>query len=117
MRYKLLFPDAVIPENILQDGFGVDEVGAEDLIEGCDGATEVFGNEIGGNSRGQGEAGSRQGIGSLTEGFVVTDIGNKCGIAVGNQVGFQLGKGSAQFRNAQTVLRGEFNYNSFFTMR
>jgi len=27
-----LFPDAMIPENILQEGFGVDEVGAEDFL-------------------------------------------------------------------------------------
>ena len=52
MRYKLLFPDAVIPENILQDGFGVDEVGAEDLVEGGDGTAEVFGDEVGGGAGG-----------------------------------------------------------------
>ena len=45
-----LFPDAMIPEDILQDRFGVDEVGAEDLVEGGDGAAEVFGDEVGGDA-------------------------------------------------------------------
>ena len=45
-----LFPDAMIPEDILQDRFGVDEVGAEDLIERGDGAAEVFGDEVGGDA-------------------------------------------------------------------
>ena len=45
-----LFPDAMIPEDILQEGFGVDEVGAEDLVERGDGTAEVFGDEVGGNS-------------------------------------------------------------------
>ena len=37
----------MIPEDVLQEGFGVDEVGAEDLVEGGDGAAEVFGDEVG----------------------------------------------------------------------
>ena len=77
MCYKLLFADAMLPEYILQHAFRVDEVGAEDLVEGGDGAAEVFGDEVGGGAGGEGEAGVSEGIGSLTEGFVVTDIGNK----------------------------------------
>ena len=70
----------MIPENIMQDRLGVDEVLAEDLVEGGDGAAEVFGDEIGGGSGRQSETGVGEGIGRLTEGFVVTDIGNKCGV-------------------------------------
>ena len=95
-----LFPDAMIPEDIVQDGFGVDEVLAEDLVEGGDGASEVFGDEIGGGSGRQCEAGVGEGIGRLAKGFVVTDIGNKCGIGIGDQVGFQTGQGLAQFGDA-----------------
>ena len=40
----------MIPEDILQEGFGVDEVGAEDLVERGDGAAEVFGDEVGGDA-------------------------------------------------------------------
>ena len=79
----------MIPEDILQEGFGVDEVGAEDLVEGSDGAAEVFGDEVGGGAGGEGEAGVREGIGGLAEGFVVADVGDKSRIRVGNQVGFQ----------------------------
>ena len=52
-----LFPDAMIPEDILQDGFGVVEVGAEDLVEGGDGAAEVFGDEVSRDAGGQSLAG------------------------------------------------------------
>jgi len=40
----------MIPEDILKDGFWVDEVGAEDLVKGGDGAAEVFGDEVGGDA-------------------------------------------------------------------
>ena len=52
-----LFPDAVIPEYIMQHSFWVDEVGAEDLVEGGDGAAEVFGDEVGRDAGGQSLAG------------------------------------------------------------
>ena len=68
----------MIPENTLQHRLGINEVGAEDLVEGGDGAAEVFGDEIGGDSGGEGEACVGEGIGCPEEGFVVTDIGNKC---------------------------------------
>ena len=43
---QILLADAMIPEDIVQDGLGVDEVLAEDLVEGGDGAAEVFGDKI-----------------------------------------------------------------------
>ena len=95
-----LFPDAMIPEDIVQDGFGVDEVLAEDLVEGGDGAAEVFGNEVGGDSGGERLAGGGEGFGRLTEGFVMTDIGNKCRIRVRNQVRFEMREGGTEFGNA-----------------
>ena len=79
----------MIPEDILQEGFGVDKVGAEDLVEGGDGVAEVFGDEIGGGADGEGEAGVGEGIGRLAEGFVVADVGDKSRIRVGNQVRFE----------------------------
>ena len=88
-----LFPDAVIPENPLQHILGVDQVLAEDLVEGGDGTAEVFGDEIGGSAGGEGLAGVGKGIGSPVKRFVVTDIGNKSRIRVGDQVRFQLGQG------------------------
>ena len=75
---QILLPDAMIPENTLQEGFGVDEVGAEDLVEGGDGAAEVFGDEVGRDAGGQSEPRIKEGSGRVPEGFVVTDIGNKC---------------------------------------
>ena len=105
---RRLFPDAVIPEDIMQDGLGVDEVLAEDLVEGGDGAAEVFGDEIGGDSGGQCLACIGEGSGRLTEGFVVTDIGNKRGVRIRDQVRFQAREGRAEFRNAQTALCSEF---------
>ena len=84
-----LLPDAMIPEDILQEGFGVDEVGAEDVVEGGDGAAEVFGDEIGRDVEGQCLASIGEGSGRVPEGFVVTDIGNKCRICVGDQVRFE----------------------------
>ena len=98
----------MIPEDIVQDGFGVDEVLAEDLVEGGDGAAEVFGDEVGGGSGRQGEAGVGEGIGRLAKGFVVADIGNKCRVRIRNQVRFQAREGSAELRNAETALSGEF---------
>ena len=79
----------MIPEDVLQEGFGVDEVGAEDLVEGGDGAAEVFGDEVGRDSGGQCLAGVGEGSGRIPEGFVVADIGNKCRIRVGDQVRFK----------------------------
>ena len=95
MSLQILLADAVIPEDIMQDGLGVDEVLAEDLVEGGDGAAEVFGDEVGGGSGGQSEAGVGEGIGRLAKGFVVTDIGNKCRVRVRNQVRFQAREGGA----------------------
>ena len=89
MVKKSLLADAMLPEYILQHAFRVDEVGAEDLVEGGDGAAEVFGDEVGGGAGGEGEAGICEGIGGLAEGFVVTDIGNKSRIRVGDQVRFK----------------------------
>ena len=43
---KDLFSDAMIPENTMQHRLRIDEILAEDLIEGRDGAAEVFGNEF-----------------------------------------------------------------------
>ena len=37
----------MIPKYVLQHRFRVDEVGAKDLVEGGDGAAEVFGDKIG----------------------------------------------------------------------
>ena len=79
----------MIPEDILQEGFGVDEVGAEDLVAGGDGAAEVFGDKIGGDAGGLCLAGVGEGRGRVPEGFVVTDIGNKCRIRIGDQVRFK----------------------------
>ena len=73
----------------MQYGFRFDKVGAQDLVEGKDGPAKVFGDQIGRGAGGEGEAGGGEGIGGLAEGFVVTDIGNKCGIRIGNQVVFQ----------------------------
>ena len=44
----------MIPEYILQEGFGVDEVSAEDLVEGGDGAAEVFRQKVGSQAGWQG---------------------------------------------------------------
>ena len=104
----------MIPEDILQEGFGVDEVGAEDLVEGGDGAAEVFGDEIGGDAGGQSLAGVGEGSGRIPEGFVVADIGNKCRIRVGDQVRFESRQGSAQLGKALTGLGGEFYNNHLF---
>ena len=52
---SFLLADAMIPKNILQQGFWVDEVGAEDLVEGGDGAAEVFGDKVGRDAGGQSE--------------------------------------------------------------
>ena len=89
MIIRHLLADAMIPEDILQEGFGVDEVGAEDVVEGGDGAAEVFGDEIGRDVEGQCLASIGEGSGRVPEGFVVTDIGNKCRICVGDQVRFE----------------------------
>ena len=98
----------MIPEDVLQEGFGVDEVGAEDLVEGGDGAAEVFGDEVGWDAGGQSLAGVGEGSVRVAEGFVVTDIGNKCRIRIGNQVRFQAREGSAELRDSETALCGEF---------
>ena len=90
----------MLPENTPQHSLGVDEVGAEDLVEGGDGAAEVFGDEVGGGAGGEGVAGVGEGGGSLAEGFVVADVGDKSRIHVGNQVGFQGGEGRAEVRDA-----------------
>ena len=58
----------MIPEDILQEGFGVDEVGAEDLVEGGDGAAEVFGDEVGRDSGGQSPTGIGEGSGRVPKG-------------------------------------------------
>lgn len=68
----------MIPKDILQHRFGVDEVLTEDLVEGGDGAAEVLGDEIGRDAGGQSLAGVGEGRGRIPEGFVVADIGNKC---------------------------------------
>ena len=104
----------MIPEDVLQEGFGVDEVGAEDLVEGGDGAAEVFGDEVGRDAGGQSPTGIGEGSGRVPKGFVVTDIGNKCRIRVGDEVRFETRQGSAQFGEAQTGLGGEFYNNHLF---
>ena len=106
----------MIPEDILQEGFRVDEVGAEDLVEGGDGAAEVFGDEIGRDAGGQCLAGVGEGRGRIPEGFIVTDIGNKCRIRVGDEVRLELRQGSAQYGKAQTGLGGEF-YNNHLSIK
>ena len=114
MIIRHLLADAMIPEDVLQEGFGVDEVGAEDLVEGGDGAAEVFGDEVGRDAGGQSLAGVGKGSGRVPKGFVVTDIGNKCRICVGDQVRFESRQGSAQLGKAQTGLGGEFYNNHLF---
>ena len=89
MIIRHLLADAVIPEDILQHGFRVDEVGAEDLVEGGDGAAEVFGDKVGRDAGGQSLAGVGEGSGRIPKGFVVTDIGNKCRIHIGDEVRFE----------------------------
>ena len=79
----------MIPEDILQDGFGVDEIGAEDLVEGGDGATEVFGNQVRGRTGREGETGICERRSRISERLVVADIGDKSRIRVRNQVRFQ----------------------------
>ena len=51
----------MIPKYIMQDRFRVDEVLTEDLVEGGDGAAEVFGNQVGGGPGSEGEAGVGEG--------------------------------------------------------
>ena len=74
----------MLPEYILQHTLRIDQVSAKDLVEGSDGAAEVFGDEVGRDAGGQSLAGVGEGSGRVPEGFVVTDIGNKCGIRVGD---------------------------------
>ena len=114
MIIRHLLADAMISEYILQDRFGVDEVGAEDLVEGGDGAAEVFGDEVGGDAGGEGVTGISEGRGRVPKGFVVADVCDKSRIRVGNQVRFETGQGRAQLGKAQTGLGGEFYYNQFF---
>ena len=49
-----LLPDAMLRKNILQNSLGIQEVGAEDGIDGGEGAAEVFGHEVGGDAAGEG---------------------------------------------------------------
>ena len=97
---RILIADAMIPEDILQEGFGVDEVGAEDLVEGGDGAAEVFGDEIGREAGGQSEPRVGEGSGRIPKGFVVTDIGNKCRVRIRDEVRFETRYGRAQLGKA-----------------
>ena len=43
----------------MQHGFGIDQVLAEDLVEGGDGTAEVFGDEVGRGAGGEGATGCR----------------------------------------------------------
>ena len=40
----------MLREDVVKDGFGIDEVGAQDGIDGREGAAQVLGNEVGGNA-------------------------------------------------------------------
>ena len=47
MNIRLLFPDAMVLKNPIEDNFGVEaEVGAEDGVDGGEAAAEVFGHQV-----------------------------------------------------------------------
>ena len=46
---------------ILQNSLGIQQVGAEDGIDGGEGAAEVFGHEVGGDAGGEGAVSIAQG--------------------------------------------------------
>ena len=78
----------MIPENTMQHRLRIDEILAEDLIEGRDGAAEVFGNEFWRDAGGESLAGIGEGRGGLKEGLVVALVCYKGLISMTEQMGF-----------------------------
>ena len=58
----------MIPENTMQHRLRIDEILAKDLIEGRDGAAEVFSNQVGVHAGGESLTGIGEGGGGLKEG-------------------------------------------------
>jgi len=101
---KLLFPDAMVPKNILQYSFRIDHVFAENLVDGLDGTAEVFGDKVGRGAAFERMAGVGEGSSRAAERFVVADVGDKSRICIGNQVGFHRREGRAELIKSQSSL-------------
>ena len=69
---------------ILQNSLGVQEVGAEDGIDGGEGAAEVFGHEVGGDVAGEGSAAIPKRGRCILERFEVADVCYKGRIFIRN---------------------------------
>ena len=44
LMFGILLPDAMLRKDVVKDGFGGEEVGAEDEVDAADGTAEVFGD-------------------------------------------------------------------------
>ena len=100
-----LFSDAELPKNIPQN-LGVGD-GAGDGAEGVEGEAEVFGDEVGGEGGGKGGAGIPQGVGRVTEGFVVAEVGHEGLVFTRNEVFFEVEETIFQFGEAQSGFCGD----------
>ena len=90
----------MIPEYTMQHGLRIDEILPEDLVEGGNGETEVFGDKVGIHAGGEGAAGIGEGGGGFKEGLVMALICYKGRIATVEQMGFQGNQGRMEFGKA-----------------
>ncbi len=79
-----LFPDAMLREDGVQNGVGVQEACAKDGVDAGEGGSEVFGDKIGGDVPGEGSAYILQGMRGLKKCLVMTDICYKGRICIGD---------------------------------
>ena len=79
-----LFPDAMPGKDGMEDGVWIQEVGAEDGIDGGEGAAEVFRHEFGGHPFVERQGDFPQRGRRLQQGLVVALIGDKAGLRMGN---------------------------------
>ena len=64
----------MVLEDVLQDGVGVQEVGAQDGIDAGEGGAEVFGHEVCRDAAREGSGAIAQGEGGIFEGLEMAGI-------------------------------------------
>ena len=111
MIIRHLLADAMPPEYTMQHRLRIDEILPEDLVEGGNGETEVFGDQVGIHAGGEGAAGIGEGGGGFKEGLVMALICYKGRIATIEKIRFQGDQRRTQLGKAKEPLKSRIYYN------
>ena len=103
----------MVLEDVLQDGVGVQEVGAQDGIDAGEGGAEVFGHKVCRDAAGEGSGAIAQGEGGIFKGLEMAGICYKGRILVWQKFLLGIRKSGYERFDAFSCFCRERNDNLF----